>query len=233
MAEAKHHDSRRGFQLERFSFFTDGVFAICITLLVIDIKVPEAKHTDAELIAYLSENFLKFLGFIISFCLIGHYWIVHHMIFGYVRKTTKNLLWINLAFLLPIVFLPFSSGLVGEYVVELNLLVPYAIYVANMIIIGLVNAWLWIYVSNPKREIMTHVISPSRIRLGAYRSLIVPFVFLISLVVSIFFPLIGRFIPITIPIFLKWGLKHVERKANEHEKALAVTHPIKIEAESH
>ena len=90
MQEAKHHESKTSFQLERFIFFSDGVFAICITLLVMEIKVPALPEpTDRALLQYLSSTSLKFFGFLLSFYIIGHYWIVHHRIFGYVKKSTE------------------------------------------------------------------------------------------------------------------------------------------------
>jgi uncharacterized membrane protein len=222
MQEAKHHESREEFQLERFSFFSDGVFAISITLLVIEIKVPAlAEHTDKALWGYLSETVFKFLGFLISFGIIGHYWSVHHRIFGYVRKYTSKLFWINLAFLLSVVLLPFSSGLLGEYSTDLNMKIPYVIYVLNMCFAGFMNAWIWGYVSNSKRDMLTHVISSERIKLGMYRSLIVPFVFIISMLISFVAPVLSRFIPILIPLVIHFGMKGLEYRANLHEAVVA------------
>lgn len=214
MQEAKHHDSKADFQLERFIFFSDAVFAICITLLVIEIKVPTLPEpSDRALLQYLSSTSLKFFGFLLSFYIIGHYWIVHHRIFGYVKKSTGMLLWINLAFLLTVILLPFSSGLFGEYGSHINMDVPYLIYVLNMCLTGIVNCWLWVYVSNPKRDLLTHPIPKERIHLGIVRSLIIPIVFIISLIVSLFFPVISRFIPLLIPLISNYGLKRLENKA--------------------
>lgn len=152
MQEAKHKESRLDFQLERFSFFSDGVFAIAITLLIIEIKVPAIEHaTNEELVHSLSEMSLKFLGFLISFAIVGHYWSVHHRIFGYIQKYNATLLWLNLAFLCTVVLLPFSSGLIGEYSSDIHLHVPYVVYVVNVCLVGLMNCILWLYISNPKK----------------------------------------------------------------------------------
>jgi len=222
MEAAKHHESREEFQLERFSFFSDGVFAISITLLVIEIKVPAlAENSDKALLEYLSETSFKFLGFLISFGIIGHYWSVHHRIFGYVKKYTSSLFWINLAYLLSVVLLPFSSGLLGEYSSHPEMNVPYLIYVLNMLFVGLMNWWLWVYVSKPSRNMLTHFISPARIRLGVVRSLIVPVIFLVSLVFSFKWPLASRFIPILIPVIIHFGMKSLERRANLQEIVVA------------
>src|SRR5665647_70497 len=190
MQEPKHDKERLDFQLERFTFFTDGVCAICITLLIIEIKVPILPGPSDKLLWHsLSEMSLRFLGFVISFGIVGHYWSVHHRIFGYVIKNSTSLIWLNLGFLLTVVTLPFSAGLLGEYSSMTNLRIPYAIYTINMILTGLMNCWLWVYVSNPKRKMLTRQISNARIMLGVYRSLTIPLVFIISFILFFFFPI--------------------------------------------
>src|SRR5215216_6144955 len=220
MQEPKHKESRINFQIERFSFFSDGIFAISITLLIIEIKVPVLTHpTNESLWHSLSEMSLKFLDFLISFAIVGHYWSVHHRIFGYIKKYNTSLLWINLAFLFSVVLLPFSSALMGEYSSELDLWLPYAVYVANICLTAIMNCWLWLYMSNAKKDLLTHTISNARIRLGLYRSLVIPIGFLISFAVFFVSPVISKFIPLIIPIVLHWGLKGIENKANLHEAA--------------
>jgi len=221
MQGPKHNESRLDFQIDRLSFFSDGVFAIAITLLIIEIKVPVIEHASNEALSHsLSEMSLKFIGFLISFAIVGHYWSVHHRIFGYVKKYNSPLLWVNLGFLCSVVLLPFSSGLLGEYSSDLHLYVPYIVYVINICLTGLMNCWLWLYISNPRRQFLTHTISDARIRLGLYRSLIIPLVFIISLVVFYINPFISRFIPLVIPFLLHWGLKGVEKSVNMKEAIL-------------
>jgi uncharacterized membrane protein len=221
MHHPRHDTSRTQFQLERFTFFSDGIFAISITLLVLEIKVPNSDElkilTDVSLWNYLSHASLKFLGFIISFGIIGHYWSVHHRIFGYASNYTSALLWINFAFLFCVVLLPFSSGLLGEYGSYTNMYLPYGVYAGNMCLTGITNYWLWSYVSNPKRNLLTHKISHSRIQLGLRRSLVIPVVFAFAFGVSFFLPVVSRFIPILIPIILNWGMKGLEKKADKED----------------
>ena len=201
------------------SFFTDCVFAIAITLLVIEFKVPVIEHpTDAALWNRLSHMGLLLLGFLISFCIVGYYWSVHHRIFGYVDKYTSKLIWINLMFLFSVVLLPFTSGLLGEYATETQLHLPYGIYVANICLTAIMNAILWFYVSNPKHDLLTHKISSERILLGFYFTLVVPILFVISFVVSLFQPTIGRLIPILIPLILKYGMTGLSARAATNEK---------------
>jgi uncharacterized membrane protein len=223
--------------MERFIFFSDGVFAICITLLVIEIKVPDKNEyhifNDLGLWEYLAHRALIFLGFFISFGVIGHYWTVHHRIFGYGKAYTSGLLWLNLGFLFSVVLLPFSSGILAEYGADPHMYLPYGIYVGNMCLTGFMNCWLWLYVSNPRRNLLTHKISAARIRLGLYRSLIVPSVFLISFLLSFFSPVLSRFLPISIPIVLHWGMKGIERLADIKDKEVKEHHENHEHGEHH
>jgi len=218
MSEAKHDKSKLHYQLDRISFFSDGVFAIAITLLVIEFKVPVIEQATDELLWHsLAHMGLKLLGFIISFFIVGYYWSVHHRIFGYVDNYTARLIWLNLLFLFSVVLLPFSSGLLGEYTSNSSLHLPYGIYVANIVLTAIMNVVLWLYVSNPSKQLLTHQISPERIRLGLYFTFVVPVIFVLSFLVYLKFPLIGRLIPALIPIALKYGLNGLAKRAHEKE----------------
>jgi uncharacterized membrane protein len=111
-----HHD-RTEFQLERLILFTDAVFAIAITLLAIEIKIPEFEGlpTDVEVWQRLIWLIPKFIGFLVGFAVIAIYWTAHHRIFRFVRSYDQKLLWLNILFLLFIVLMPFSSGLFSSY----------------------------------------------------------------------------------------------------------------------
>lgn len=235
MQEAKHDQERQQFQVERFTFFVDAVFAITITLLIIDIKLEPVKNpTDAILWHAISAIGFKFLGFVISFGIVGHYWSVHHRIFGYVIKNSTSLIWLNLGFLLTVVMLPFCAGLLGEYSAMTNLRIPYAIYTLNMVLTGLMNCWLWVYVSSPKRKMLTRQISNARIMLGVYRSLTIPFVFVLSFILFFFSPIIAYCSLLLIPIILHWGMKGLEKKAEKDEiveKKMASKHAALIKDE--
>jgi uncharacterized membrane protein len=218
MAEARHDKSKMHYQLDRISFFSDGVFAIAITLLIIEFKVPVIEHpTDLLLWHALSHMGLQLIGFVISFFIVGYYWSVHHRIFGYVDNYTSRLIWLNLLFLFSVVLLPFSSGLLGEYTSESHLHIPYGIYVLNIILTATMNGILWLYVSNPTKKLLTHNLSPERIQLGLYFTFVVPVIFIISFLVSFIEPLIGRLIPVLIPFVLNYGLNGLSKRALEKE----------------
>src|SRR6478609_7891198 len=115
----QHHDlfeNRNQFQLERLILFSDAVFAIAITLLVIEIRVPQIHaETDPELLSLLQKALLErsseFLGLVLSFLVIGQFWLTHHRLFGYVSNYNGGLLWLNLHMLFWIILVPFSSAM--------------------------------------------------------------------------------------------------------------------------
>src|SRR4030095_10043169 len=101
MGQQLHNELKKEFQLERLILFSDAVFAIAITLLVIEIKIPDIHEdvSDKKLLQSLWDLIPKFFGFIISFMLIGLYWTIHHRMFGFVTSFDGKLLWMNLFFL--------------------------------------------------------------------------------------------------------------------------------------
>jgi uncharacterized membrane protein len=206
-------ESRDAFQLERLILFSDAVFAIALTLLVIEIKIP-ALHgeeaTDPGLLSALGHLVPKFLGFFLSFFLIGLYWTRHHGLFRFVARSTPRLLWINLLFLLSVVLMPFSTGIFGEYSTPgtLHLKTPLIIYVLNIAFIGVMNFWMWNYIGTSSNGVSTADIDPMIVRQSKTRAILVPCVFLLAIPVAFVSPIAARYVPILIPIvmrvFRKW-----------------------------
>ena len=97
-----HHPTKKDFQVERLAFFSDAVFAIAITLLIIELKIPEIEEGPVSEHVFLEHLVMlipRFMGFFISFFIIGLYWFIHHGIFGYVINYNGKLIWLNLIFL--------------------------------------------------------------------------------------------------------------------------------------
>lgn len=166
-------------QVERLVFFSDAVFAIAITLLIIDVRVPELKEpvTETDLIYSLVNLLPQISGFLLSFFIIGLYWTVHHRLFGFVKAHTVSLLWINLMFLLGIVVLPFTASFYSEYVITL-LKTPIVLYSLNVCYIGIMSFVLHRYVTHPKRR-MVENFSPDLIKYYALRAMAIPIIFVL------------------------------------------------------
>lgn len=208
MSNQLHNEHKKQFQLERLILFSDAVFAIAITLLVIEIKVPELHGPEVSEKAMLHSVALlipKFLGFIISFMLIGVYWAVHHRLFGFVTNYTRKLIVLNLFFLFTIVLMPFSTGIFGEYSRPgtIHLITPLAVYVVNICLTGIANFWLWSYVGNPKNNVAGSFPDEHFVANAKRRALIVPSVFLLSLLVAFWNPYAARYAPMLIPVFVR------------------------------
>jgi uncharacterized membrane protein len=112
---------RRGeLRLTRIEAFSDGGFAIIVTLLVLELKVPALKdHASvSELAHHLLEALPKFVSWLISFVIVCKFWLNHHHILGLARHANYAMVWLNSLFLLGQSFIPFPTALAGEYPVN-------------------------------------------------------------------------------------------------------------------
>jgi TMEM175 potassium channel family protein len=98
---------------ERLTFFSDAVVAIAITLLAIDLPVPEGNSVE-ELLASLEANSYEYLAFVISFLVIANHWTIHHRVFGWVRRVDGPVIRLNLFWLLLVVVNPFLTRVLTE-----------------------------------------------------------------------------------------------------------------------
>jgi TMEM175 potassium channel family protein len=124
-----------GLAKSRIEALADGIFAVAMTLLVLDIKMPDSYNyaSDAELWRKLVGLEHAFASYLISFLVLGMYWVGHHFQFHYVRRTDRGLLWINLGLLLFISLVPFSTDLLGDNV---TLRLPPLIYGVNLLMVS-------------------------------------------------------------------------------------------------
>ena len=104
-------------KLGRIEAFSDGVFAIVVTLLVLELKVPELHdpRSIGELATQLVALLPKFLSWLISFVIVCKFWLNHHHVFGLARHANYALVWLNAIFLMFQSFVPFPTALMGEY----------------------------------------------------------------------------------------------------------------------
>ena len=159
--------------------FSDGVIAIAITLLVLQIEVPETEQ--GGLWDALLDQWPSYIAFIISFVVIGIMWVSHHSMFERIAAVDRGLLFINLILLLGIAFLPFPTNLVATYVQAggANSHVAAAIYSATMVAIGFAFTGMWIHLSN-RPWLLADGVPPERIRSAVHRSLVGPIVYLFT-----------------------------------------------------
>ncbi len=130
----------------RMETLADGVFAIAMTLLILEIRVPAA--TGGALVHDVLRLWPNLLSYLISFFMLGIYWVAHHSQFHFVKRADRNLFWLNILFLMAISFLPFSAGLLGTHPMEQISAIVYAL---NLIVIGLSLRCLWGYATTRHR----------------------------------------------------------------------------------
>jgi len=123
--------------------FSDGVIAIAITLLVLQINVPTSKA--GRLFDDLVDNWPSYVAYVLSFVVIGIMWVSHHSMFERIKQVDRPLLFLNLGLLLGIAYLPFPTALLAQYVREggTNAGVAAAIYSAVMALIGVGFTLMW------------------------------------------------------------------------------------------
>jgi uncharacterized membrane protein len=222
MSNPLHNELRKEFQLERMILFSDAVFAIAITLLVIEIKIPGKEElggtvSDQSILKALGKLIPKFGGFLVSFFLIGLYWTVHHRMFGFVTSFTRKLLVLNLVFLFFVALMPFSTGFYSEYTGAdfylQQLKVPMTFYVLNFCGMGFLNYFMWAYITNPKNKVAEPPVDPLVARQARSRSLVVPIIFLLMLPIAYFTNVIfAAYVPMLIPVILRIMQKRIDKK---------------------
>jgi uncharacterized membrane protein len=130
--------------LRRFESFSDSVFAIAITLLVLNFRIPDLSETagNGETIHRLLSFWPDFLGYVTSFIVIGVLWVNHHALFHFLRRVDRFSLIINLLLLMCVAFIPFPTALIARY----GRIVPVVIlFGLTMVITGMLFSALWFY----------------------------------------------------------------------------------------
>lgn len=220
-------EERKRFQVDRLILFSDAVFAIAITLLIIEIHPPEF-GTLAVSNAAFGQKMVglipQFIGFFMSFAMIGLYWSKHHALFAYVIDYTPKLIFLNLVLLVTIVLMPFSTEVYSAYVDEkyVELLGPFLIYSLNIALCGLANYLLWVYVTKPGSQVCKQKFPSGFVRKAKIRALILPFAFITSFLACwIFDAAWGRYLLFLIPFYflaLKDKKNHKEKDSKSEQQ---------------
>lgn len=174
MARERSAKQREGNEIEfaRIVAFSDGVFAIAITLLVLSLNVPEHLHGES-LGEALWEQRQDLFAYAISFAVIGRFWVIHHRLFADVVGFDGRLLALNILYLAWIVLIPFSSEVLGDHGGDTDAVVLYAVNLAVVAVLG----WLMAY--DAHRSGLANI-DPREEREFRIRAFFVAIVFLVS-----------------------------------------------------
>jgi uncharacterized membrane protein len=130
----------------RLEAFSDGVFAVAITLLIFNVQVPHV--ADAEVGGALLALWPAYASYVVSFLTIGIIWVNHHGLFGRVQRIDRTLLFLNLTLLMTVAFLPFPTALLGDYILGRQASrIAAVMYGITMILLSLTFIATWAYVS--------------------------------------------------------------------------------------
>ena len=132
-----------GQSVERLAALSDGVFAIAMTLLVLDLRVPasEAIHNESDLWHALVALSPRLVMFGMSVLTLGIFWVGQQTQLNHLRRSDRSLSWIHIAFLGIVSLVPFSTGLLAEYT---HYRVALLVYWANIVLLGATLYWSWV-----------------------------------------------------------------------------------------
>ena len=135
-----------GQSLERISALSDGVFAVAMTLLVLDLHAPaaEAIHSEGELRQKLLPLLPRLLAYLMSFLTLGIFWVGQQTQLNHFERANRNLAWIHLGFLFAVTLLPFTTSLLAEFI---ELRTALVLYWLNVLLLGAMLAGSWLYAS--------------------------------------------------------------------------------------
>ena len=209
-----------GLKPNRIEFLSDGVFAIVMTILVIELSVPVITKLRAaeELGGILLEMWPKFLAFVISFLVLGVLWFLHHAQFHFIKRSNGTFAWMNIIFLMSVALIPFSTALIGEYHIYSKTAIIF--WGANGFLCMLILNIIWWYATKKQnfvdKELVDNEIEPEVIKLFQIRLLAGAALFIPAIGLSFVNPLISIAIYIFTVLFgilgsIIWGPREKPR----------------------
>jgi uncharacterized membrane protein len=191
----------------RLNTIVDGIFAIAMTLLVLDLPRPSLTR---ELVHDLEINWDAYVAYIVSFATLGVVWLEHHGMMIAVRRTSRRFIEVTLLFLLFIALLPWPTALVAEFIEHHSTArVVTVLYSTNMLFISLALAGSWAYLS--RRDALIAPGLEVNFRASLPRTGIVCVPYMVAILVAFFSPLTSLFIDGAVVLYLAISSSPLER----------------------
>jgi uncharacterized membrane protein len=187
-----------GLSKHRMEGLADGIFSVAMTLLVLDIKMPETVSypSDAELWQRLVTLEHALASYAVSFLMLGMYWVGHHFQFHFIERTDRGLLWINLCLLLCVCLVPFTTDLVGDNV---NLRLPSLLYGVNLLLIAAAFAGQLEYLRS-HRQLAAAEFDAAAVRLLRHRVWLWAFVPVLSMAMTFYSTRLALYLYLSLPL---------------------------------
>lgn len=176
-------NSQESLPKSRIEALSDGIFAIVMTIIVLELRVPETSELELnsdKIFEFLFHLLPKVETYIISFLISGVFWLRHQLHFLYVTGADRGTISINLFFLLFVTFIPFTTGFVMNFP---NAEIPFLLYGFNLLIISTLLVISWKYVSKDKRLISSSM-SDKDIRQFTNLTYLAPIIFILAILIS-------------------------------------------------
>jgi len=195
----------------RILALSDGVFAIAITLLILEIAVP-ATTSDADLPKELLGLWPRYFAYVVSFVVIARFWVIHRLTFRLIARDDAVLVWLNLLLLMFVAFLPFPTAVLGAHNGSPAAAVLYAI---SVLLAGVASAAYWWYASG-RGGLLRPGVGRAQVRALRARGLSGPVVFALTLPIAAFAPYAAEIVwvlvfPLTRIVFVWFFAKEHER----------------------
>ncbi len=202
MKKLEQPDSAEYKGLERLVSLSDGLFATVLTVLVLDLRLPEAvSNQGGGVIAFVRWTGPHLFSYLLTFFVAGVYWMAHHRNFSHITGADRSLLGYNLLFLLFIGLLPVTTAAVGVSGGPLGGAYPFywAIYCANLCVAGLLLTLSWLYALG--HGFVDSSVTRMQSQRIVARQLVIPGVFLLSAILEFLFPryFLGPFSLVLVP----------------------------------
>ena len=214
MTENNAGDESMHLTKSRLESLSDGIFAFAMTLLVVGLNLPDKSAivpTQVFAINYLFSLYSDFFHYVLAFLILGAFWLSHHIEVHPIRSLDRNYIWLNLGTLLFVALLPFSTSFSGDFnSVSLGAMV----FELNLFAIGMGMYFQWIYATGNNRLVEPGELDSRFIRHVGMRSLVVPSISLIGILIALTGNLYSTVVYLFIPV-VEYLMTRVESKKPE------------------
>jgi uncharacterized membrane protein len=189
----------------RLEAFSDGVFAVAITLLVLELNVPTGNHLWHQ----LADEWPSFAAFTVSFFVIGIIWVNHHSVIDHLGRANRTVLFLNLVLLFAVVFIPFSTALVAEHLKSgEDEEAAAAVYAISFTLMSVGFGALWTYIVSPRhRKELEVAISEEEIRTRTLRFTVGNLIYPLAIGISFISPAVVLIVIGLLAVYyaIPWG----------------------------
>jgi uncharacterized membrane protein len=193
----EHLVEKPGLTKENIILFGDAIFSIAITLLALEVKLPEGithENVDLMFTTGLVQTLPRFIGFAISFFVLASYWLSFHKVTGYMRRFDRRSLWLTILFLFMIALMPFPTAILGDFGDKGVAVIFYQVIASVTSAILFV---IWAYAASG-RKLIEETVNKRIIDLYSVRLLIPAAVFLITVPLTMYSPIVAEISWITV-----------------------------------